>query len=324
MTPISLSSGDLIADRRAQYAEMLFDGGDPTAAADLMREAVALAPQWIAGWFRLGEFCEASGDLQRAAEAWTEVLRLDPLDRLGASLKLSLIGAAHGIDAPPSAFVEALFDQYADRFDVSLVEKLAYRVPELILQALASSGRSRHAYLIDLGCGTGLMGERLRGAASFVEGYDISGQMLKKAEAKGCYDRLYQQDLQTIVLPDAVADLVVAADVLLYLGALERIFAAVASALRPDGLFAFSVERHEGPEPMVLRPSRRYAHCEAHVRELLARSGFAVLSIETHVIRHDRGEPIEGLIVVAQREALRAEETIVPGTSAGQETQVVN
>ncbi len=325
MTSIQLSSGDLTADRRADYAEMLIAGGDAAAAAGLLADTLALVPAWAAGWYRLGEMREAADERAGAAAAFTEALRLDPADRLGASLKLGLLGVAHAIDAPPSAFVEMLFDQYADRFDKALVERLAYRVPDLIAEALAAAGARRFAHVLDLGCGTGLMGERLRQAASFLDGVDISAGMLKKARAKRVYDRLFRQDLQTFdpaALVDALAedegaasaprdgpdarsgvpaDLVVAADVFLYMGALERIVATLGAMLPQGGLFAFSVERHDGPEPLVLRPSRRFAHSEGPLRDLLAAAGFAIVSLDAHAIRMDRGAPIEGLIVVARK-----------------------
>lgn len=301
MTLMQFSSGDLIADRRADYAEMLFESGDRDAANGLMADVLGLVPGWVAGWYRLGEMREAAGEIASAIDAWTEALRLDPDDRFGASLKLELAGAAHRIDTPPSAYVAALFDQYAERFDKALVEKLDYRVPELIADALGAAGSRAYGYVVDLGCGTGLMGERLRRAASFIDGCDISAGMLRKAEAKRVYDRLSQQDLQTFDPGGLRADLVVAADVFLYLGALDRIFDVAARICVEGGFFAFSVERHEGPAPMVLRPSRRYAHSEAYLSDLLARSGFEILSLDRHVIRRDRGDPVEGLIVVAQR-----------------------
>lgn len=288
-------------DRRADYADMLSSSGDHEAGADLLRDALSLAPGWAAGWFRLGEMREAAGDASAAAAAWTEALRLDPADPLGASLKLALIGAAPEPGALPSAFVEALFDQYAPRFDEKLVGRLGYRVPELIMGALARAGATGFDRVLDLGCGTGLMGERLRGAAGFVEGFDISSGMLRKAAAKRVYDRLERVDLQRLEAGGRQADLVVAADVFLYLGALDRILSTVAGMMPPGGLLAFSVEWHDGPEPMVLRASRRYAHSEPHLRDLLARLGFEIVSIDREPIRQDRGEPIEGLIVVARK-----------------------
>ncbi len=98
------------------YAEMLFASGDHAAAAELMLGALELAPDWALGWFRMGEMHEAAGALDQAAQAWRMALKLDPDDRAGAALKLELIGRAPASDAPPGAFVEALFDQYAAKF----------------------------------------------------------------------------------------------------------------------------------------------------------------------------------------------------------------
>jgi predicted TPR repeat methyltransferase len=301
LKPLQSSSGDLLADRRHDYAEMLFASGDHAAAAELMLGALELAPQWALGWFRMGEMHEAAGEIDRAAQAWLMALKLDPQDRAGAALKLELVGRAPASAAPPSAFVEALFDQYASSFDKALVEKLQYRVPQLLTDAIARTGRAGFAHAVDLGCGTGLMGERLRPLAAFLEGYDISPAMLKQAEAKGVYDRLTRADLQSQSLRRDAADLVTAADVFMYVGALEAIVPLVAAGLGSGGLFAFSVERHDSPQDLLLRPSRRYAHSEAYVRRVLSASGFMLLSLEAEIIRQDRGEGVEGLIGVARR-----------------------
>lgn len=301
MKPLQASSGDLNADRRADFAEMLLASGEPAQAAELLLGALELAPQWAAGWFRLGEMQEVAGFLGQAAQAWTMALKLDPADRLGASLKLQLIGHAPAAAAPPSAFVETLFDHYADRFEESLVGKLGYRMPEVLDRAIRVARPARFRLALDLGCGTGLMGERLRPIVDRLEGYDISASMLLKARAKGIYDQLSKADLQHFSRPGARADLVVAADVFIYVGALERIVGAVAESLVDAGVFAFSVETTAGGDDFALLPSRRYAHSEAYVRRVLAASGFSVLSLESTTIRQDRGEPVGGLAVIARR-----------------------
>ena len=181
------------------------------------------------------------------------------------------------------------------------MEKLQYRVPSLIFDALALSGPRRFASAVDLGSGTGLMGERLRPLVSRLEGHDISAAMLKKSEAKKIYDRLVKSDLQALSLSPQTHDLVTAADVFMYVGALEQIFATVATALLPGGIFAFSVERHDGPGDFVLRESRRYAHSEAYLRRLLGALDLSLVSLDAAAIRIDRNAPIEGLIVVAER-----------------------
>ena len=303
MQSIQFTSGDLLADRRADYAEMLAEAGEHAAAADLMCEALSIAPSWAAGWFRRGEMLETAGDVAAAVDAWREALRLDPADRLGASLKLGLHGAAHAIDAPPSAFVETLFDQYAGDFDSALVERLAYRAPELLFDLLQRSGAVEFAHVVDLGCGTGLMAERLRAAASFIEGLDLSAGMLRKAQAKGVYDRLEKQDLQLWQPEPGRADLVVAADVFNYVGALDRMIVAAHTALAPGGRFAFTVELLRDAGDFALRPSRRYAHASGYVSGLLSGAGFVGVTMEEIVLRHDRGESVEGLAVLATKPA---------------------
>ena len=299
MKRVQLSSGDLLADRRADYAELCFAEGDYSAAAELMRDALLLVPLWPAGQFRLGEMLEAAGRTADAVEAWHVALRLDPEDRLGASLKLALAGAVAPVP-PPAHFVEMLFDQYAEDFEAALVDRLGYKVPELIDAALARIGRSPFHRVADLGCGTGLMGERLRDRTAVLEGFDISAEMLKRAEAKAIYDRLEKADLNDFQPEKGAFDLVTAADVFMYLGPVEAILRTTREMLKSAGLLAFSVERHDGPDDFILRPSRRYAHSRSSIERLLGSNGFQPAGIEEAVIRQDRGQPVQGLIVVAE------------------------
>ena len=299
MKRVQLSSGDLLADRRADYAEMCFAEGDYAAAAELMRDALLLAPFWAAGRFRLGEILEASGRIAEAVEAWHMAISLDPEDRLGASLKLTLAGAVAPAP-PPAHFVEMLFDQYAEDFEEALIDRLDYRVPQLIDAALSGTGRNSFRRAADLGCGTGLMGERLRDRTALLEGFDISAEMLKRAEGKGIYDRLEKADLNDFRPETGAYDLVTAADVFMYLGPMEAIVATAREMLNDGGVLAFSVERHDGPEDFILRPSRRYAHSRSYAERLLGSNGFRSAIMEEAVIRQDRNAPVGGLIVIAE------------------------
>ncbi|MDD8022503.1 MAG: methyltransferase domain-containing protein [Paracoccaceae bacterium] len=292
MTPFQFSSGDLIADRRADYAEGLLAAGEAAAAADLYVQALEIAPQWIAGWYRLGEI-RADHGLDGAEAALDRALQLDPADPFGAALRRDLLRGQPLADTMPSAFVEALFDQYAGNFDHALVETLEYRAPQLLRGGLVGP----FARALDLGCGTGLMGAELRALAGHLEGWDISAEMLREAEAKQIYDRLEKADLGRLDLPTARWDLITAADVFIYLGALEQIVGWVARALAPDGVFAFTVELSDDA-PVVLRESRRYAHSEAYIRDLLEQAGFAA-QITRASLRMDRGAAITGLVVQA-------------------------
>src|SRR5690606_25031473 len=105
MPPSHFSSGDVIADRRADYARMLAEGGDLTAAVELMEQALEVASAWAAGWFRLGEYRERADIPQGAADAYRRALQLDPEDVFGVHLKLALLGDEEVPDQPPSRYV---------------------------------------------------------------------------------------------------------------------------------------------------------------------------------------------------------------------------
>ena len=155
-----LSSGDMIADRRFEFARDLQLKGDLAAAADLLLQATELAPDFASAWFTLGEIREQLGEHDAAIAAFRKARRADPDDRHGASLRLMRLGAEQLADMP-QAYVQALFDQYAPRFEAALVDDLGYRGPSLLFKAVLSvrAAARKPAFFkraIDLGCGTGL------------------------------------------------------------------------------------------------------------------------------------------------------------------------
>lgn len=290
------SSGDLSVDRRYQFACSLADAGDPAAAAALLADSLTATPHWVAGWMALGDWAEAAGDAEGAMAAFARAQVLDPADRLGAGLRLDLLRAVPVAEAMPPAFIETLFDQYAPRFEASLVDQLGYCGPDLLAQALpAQLGR-----VLDLGCGTGLMGQAVAGRAIWLEGWDISAGMLARARGKGLYHHLEKRDLGQLQAGAAQWDTILAADVFIYLGALERIVAWVAQALAPGGLFAFTAEAGEGDQAagVTLLPSRRYAHSRQYLADLLHQAGFADVRITPATLRQDRGQPVAAFVVL--------------------------
>ncbi|WP_223568236.1 class I SAM-dependent DNA methyltransferase [Agrobacterium tumefaciens] len=313
MAPNQFSSGDVIADRRADYARMLAEGGDYPAAAELMEQALELAPRWTAGWFRFGEYHEKAGETAKAVAAYEKVAELDTEGLFAAELKLAVLGAAETPEQPPSRYVEGLFDDYADRFETSLVEKLDYSVPQKLAELIGKAADGGvFDTIVDIGCGTGLLGVEIRTLAKRLEGFDISQNMLAKAEEKGLYDYLGQADLSLeaeaaglfiSTLAQYRADLVAAADVMMYLGSLETVMPLVSALLRPSGFFAFSVEDAGDEDGFILRESLRYAHSKSYVTDLLERTGFSLLEIRKTTIRKDAGKPLSGILFLARAKA---------------------
>jgi predicted TPR repeat methyltransferase len=302
-----LASGDLIADRRFAYAKAAAAGGDLSAAAELFEQTLERAPNWAAAWFSLGEAREKLGDLDAAARAFRETLAADPADAQGARGRLALIGRGEASGALSPAYVARLFDDYAWRFDKHLIKNLGYRAPALIVEALntAASGR-RFASALDLGCGTGLMGEALQGRLDHLTGVDLSALMVAKARDRNVYDEL--------LIGEAVApmrerpnafDLITAADVFVYIGDLAPLFAAVVTSLASDGLFAFSVETFEG-DGFQLEPTMRFAHSRAYIEAIAREAGMRPLLIQSASTRRESGADAPGLICVFQRPERRA------------------
>lgn len=322
MAALFQSSGNLLADRRFAFAQDLAARGDLGAAADLLAQTVALAPDFASAWYALGDLQDRLQMPAQAAESFKQTLRYDGDDRHGAGLRLARLGVTDAAAGMPPAYVETLFDQYAERFDTALVDGLAYRGPALLRAAVerasprsppasapgssaspgsASSRSPAFATMLDLGCGTGLAGEAFRDLAVRITGVDLSARMLAGARTKNIYAELVHADiLAFLATSQARYDLAVAADVFVYVADLAPAVGAVARVLVPSGLFAFTVETHAG-DGVVLGEKLRYAHGEAHVRAALASAELSVTEIAAVSTRNEAGTAVPGLLVVALR-----------------------
>lgn len=291
---------NLAAHRRLEFGLALVAEGDPAGAVSVFEQVLELVPDWPEARFALADALHAAGRRDEAVAAYAAYLERDPADTMGATIRLALLGAAPPPERLPEAYVKTLFDQYAPRFEESLVGRLAYQAPFQLRAALdavapVDSPRGR---VLDLGCGTGLAGEALRSRAAWLEGVDLSSGMVEQARRKGVYDRL--------AVADAVAalgkatdrfDIIVAADVVVYLGNLAPLLEAARRALVSGGLIAFSAQRADG-DGFVLGGEHRYSHAPAYLRATAETAGFRVERLEDAVCRTEKGADVPGLIVV--------------------------
>jgi predicted TPR repeat methyltransferase len=300
MDAIFLSSGDVIADRRFEWARDLAGQGDLAAAADLLTQTLELAPGYAAAWFTLGEVRDKSGDRDGAVAAFRKAAVADPQDRHGAKLHLIRLGVVPTA-AMPESYVRTLFDGYAPKFDQALTQGLSYRAPELLLRAVRASGAPmKFDNALDLGCGTGLGGAAFKPFCGSLTGVDLSPAMLAQARAKNIYGRLEAGDVVAFLEAETARyDLVLAADVFMYLDNLHPVLKAIEKVLKPNAVVAFSVETHDG-EGVMLRDTLRYAHGAAHVRDALTAAGLNLVSLDSATTRTEKGVPVPGLIAVAR------------------------
>lgn len=314
--------------------------GDHPAALAAMRDAIAIDPDAPGPWINLGQLLHMLGRhdeailaLARAVEIYggartAQRLLGQSLYRIGRVQEAAavyrrwlheapddptarhLLAACSGQGVPeraPEDYLRELYRDFANDFDSNLAE-LDYQAPALIVAAIeAVAGLHRVGVAADLGCGTGLLGARLRERTALLTGVDLSPEMLAKARARGCYDALVESELTAFLNTRAAAfDLLTAADVLCYCGALEDFVSGCAHALRPGGVLAFSVEAApDGAPTYHLGPSGRYAHAPGYVRDTLGNAGFAVLDIQAQRLRNEGGAPVPGWVVVARKRAAR-------------------
>jgi predicted TPR repeat methyltransferase len=279
------------AEALSHLAAGLAELGRPDEALAAIGQAVQLDPANGAAWFLRATLQRERGLADDARHSY----RLARAHGADAALVDFALGALEDAPAtaPPRHYVEQLFDSYADGFDEHLVQSLQYRAPQWLAEGL---GRDRYGSAVDLGCGTGLAAPWLRPRCERLEGIDLSSVMVERARARGLYDEVVQGDIvEALASSGRRVDLLFAADVFIYVGALEAVFAAAARVLRPRGEFCFSVEADDGPHDWSLRTSLRYAHSERYIRMLARQHGFAVRRVARHPLRIDQGQPVTGL-----------------------------
>jgi predicted TPR repeat methyltransferase len=271
-------------------------------AVQTLREALRLRPDHLDTHIELARALEVARRFPEAAEQFREILKLTP-DNPNLKFHIAALSGKEAPPAVPASLVTTLFERHADSFDEHLLEQLEYRVPRRLHEAVVAAGAGTNLDVLDLGCGTGLCGVLLRPMARKLIGVDLSPAMLAKARERNLYDGLEVADVTaTLRAAPSKYDLLVAGDVLCYLGDLSGVFDAASKSLRPGGLFAFSVETHPGPG-WLLRPTRRYAHATDYIRQAANAVGFDLVSSAETALRKEGGNEVLGLIVVLRAPA---------------------
>ena len=303
LTALHRQQADVLAAQNALARGNPADALARAGASLAMHEATG-EPRWVAALHSIAGHALIS--LHRQAEAQPHILaahRLMPGDHYLAHLAATC-GAATP-DRASDDYVRHLFDGYAEGFEQSLIG-LGYRAPGLILHLLEELlPPGPLGDVLDLGCGTGLMGVVLHDRlGAGLRGVDISGAMLAEASAKGVYTALERADIDGWLLRDTDRyQLIIAADVFCYFGALDATLAALRRRLLPGGLLLFTVEAAADGD-WALLPSGRYRHGEAGLRRALAAAGLDLRVLRREVLRHEHGTPLEGFLVGAQGQGI--------------------
>lgn len=288
----------LLLMRQMQHAE----------AQQSLRAAVVHDPAFLDAWLDLAECQAQSGDVEAAKTSIAAVLARDP-QHVVARFRRAMYAGEAAPEAAPAELVERLYAGMAATFDEHLVNRLGYQIPSKLADAIKpwaekfESLRSGKPFVVDLGCGTGLFGAQIRSTAGRLIGVDLSAPMLEAACARGLYDELVTSDLVAYLkAADEAVDLIAATDVLIYLGNLAPLFAAVASRLSIGGVFAFSTETPDDLiEGLSLQPNGRYAHAVRYIEHLAATNGLRVIGRDASIIRTESAVAVKGFLFIIEK-----------------------
>jgi len=272
------------------------------AAQASYRRAIAAKPDLSQPYLNLGRLLQQLGKADDARACYAAALARGLEPEVFGHLLDAVEGASSA--QAPQAYVRATFDSFARQFDRHLLDTLDYRIPEMLNSAVRALSPPAQMDILDLGCGTGLCGDCLRDLARRLIGVDLAPKMLEVARGRGNYAELVQAEIGQYLPSQAGAsfDLVVAADVLIYIGDISRVFSEVARVLRVGGFFAFSIEQPSFPcDSYRLEQSGRYAQSLAYARELARGQALAERSCQDVAIRKHGAQALRGQLLVLQK-----------------------
>ena len=287
-----------LAEAYVNLGNALGEQGEQDEALTALRRAVDINPNLSEAHNNLGIIFRNLGKMKEAETAYRRVLDIDPGNSTARHMLAALTGETP--ETAPKQYVIDLFDEFSNRFDRHLLQRLEYKTPSLLRLALDSQiqGKARFRNAIDLGCGTGLAGQEFRNIADRLSGIDISPKMVDQAKGKRIYDDLRVGDFTDFLNTSGEQyDLITSADVFVYLGDLKPIFDSIQRCAAPEAYFVFSTEHFAG-DGYILQQTGRYAHSQEYIRSLAEERSFAVEVYQQADIRKENESWVLGNLFV--------------------------
>jgi predicted TPR repeat methyltransferase len=268
--------------------------------------ALRLIPENANAHYNLGVLCSEAGQRDQAARHFDQCLAQDPDDSRGARILLAHLGLVEAPERTSSAQLQKIYSVRSQFWD----RERSYFGHVLVADALKSHAGRADRDILDIGCGTGLVGVLVRPLARRLDGVDVSPAMLEKARAKTLYDGLFQTDLVSFMTDrQGCYDAVLAAAALIHFGELRALFRGSAQCLRDKGLFIFTFFPNEthGQDFAVaasdrLAQSGCFRHSTGYVERLARANGFSIQMLKPVLHERDQdGNAVAGILAVLQR-----------------------
>ncbi len=279
---------------------VLHELGRLDEAIDAFDISIKLQPEYAEAYSAKGNVYKLLDDVEKATEAYKAALKINS-NLENEKYYLSSLGHSTAPGQSPEKYVIELFDSYANTFEKELTEKLHYKTPTQMFNAVEKFKNILPEKLdvLDLGCGTGLCGKAFQPITKQITGVDLSSKMLQKAKEKNIYTSLIQADVnQSFQQINSTFDLIVSADVFIYIGDVDTIFEQAKNKLKPNGLFVFSVETNDKKENFTLRPTGRYAHSLKYIEQLARTYNFENIYTKKNILRYQKSKPIDGAVII--------------------------
>jgi predicted TPR repeat methyltransferase len=282
-------------------ATLLFETNRLDAALAGFDAVLALAPELAVGWNNRGNTLAKMKRFEEAVASYDLALAIRPeFDEATENRDFALFALGRNVRSP-AKYMRGLFDEFSLHYDDTMLEKLKYRA-HLHVRAIAMRVLPRLVppwRILDLGCGTGLVGIAFQDLAvgGRLDGIDISPRMIEAARSRGIYGDLILGDLETVLAESGISyDLIVSADTMTYFGDLAPVFAGVAKRLEPDGFYLFASEAKFG-DGWEQTKVHRFRHSQAYLRAEAARAGLEFVDIVECTLRREENEPVSGFVV---------------------------
>ena len=259
------------------------------------KKALEFKPDYVDVYNNLGNIQKKLNRTDEAIKSYKKALKIKP-DYLEVKHMLAaLMGETVNAPTAPREYVQNLFDEYASYFEDSLINKLEYKTPKIIVDMIVSKNLNISlGSILDLGCGTGLIGKEIRKFCKKLEGIDLSSLMLEQAKNKDIYDKLAHRDIVDYLSTEKLDfDYFISADVFIYVGDLNEVFRLIKSRNNSKGKFVFSTE-HTDKDGFILEKTGRYSHSKMYIESLCKKFDYKLSYFEKINLRKDDMEFLEG------------------------------
>ena len=264
------------------------------------RRTLELSPKHSEALSHYAELMALENRLDKSAWAYRRLTKIFPKDSsfrhlLSASSQENIKGTTD------EEYVKDVFDSYADSFEDHLVNALSYTIPNQLYDLYKIHWTGKKLNIMDLGCGTGLCGPIFKDIANHITGVDLSQGMLNEAQKKDAYNKLVLAELTSALKEEYHSqDLLIAADVFIYVGEIDSVFSAAIQALKPEGQFIFSVESLRG-DHFKLGVSGRYQHSEKYIVALSKKHNLSIQEQIPVIIRTELDQAVNGAIYILKK-----------------------